>query len=162
MADWVMWLIMAGTLVILELFTGTFYLLMVAIGMTAGALVALPGGPQWLQLLVAAIVGSLATMALRRSRDGRAGRVDAAHDPNVNLDIGQRIAVPKWHEAPGAAPSARVMYRGAYWDVELETGNIAAPGMFTIVEVRGNRLILGRGQDSRLPDVSSRNNNKGR
>ena len=33
MADWIMWLIAAGVLVALELFSGTFYLLMMALGM---------------------------------------------------------------------------------------------------------------------------------
>ena len=37
MADWVMWLVAAGVLVALELFSGTFYLLMIAIGALAGA-----------------------------------------------------------------------------------------------------------------------------
>lgn len=157
MAEWVMWLVMAGTLVILELFSGTFYLLMIAIGMAAGALVAMPGGALWLQLLVAAIVGSLATMALKRSRDGKAGRIDAAHDPNVNLDIGQSVTVAKWHEQAGSLPSARVMYRGAQWDVELAPGNAALPGVFRIVEVRGSRLILSAGAGSAASDASFNN-----
>jgi hypothetical protein len=38
---------------------------------------------------------------------------------------------------------ARVMYRGAMWDVELAPGQAAAPGVFTIREVRGSRLIVG-------------------
>ena len=31
MADWINWLVAAGLLVVLELFSGTFYLLMIAI-----------------------------------------------------------------------------------------------------------------------------------
>lgn len=143
MADWVMWLSAAGALIILEIFSGTFYLLMLAIGMAAGALIALAGGALWLQLLAAAATGSFATLALRRSKYGKAGRTDAAHDPNINLDIGQKVSVAQWTEQAGNAPSARVMYRGAQWDVELAQGNVAQPGMFIIVEVRGSRLILG-------------------
>ena len=44
MADWIMWLVAAGVLVALELFSGTFYLLMVAIGALAGGLQALADG----------------------------------------------------------------------------------------------------------------------
>jgi membrane protein implicated in regulation of membrane protease activity len=158
MADWVMWLIVAGVLVILELFTGTFYLLMVAIGMVAGALAALVGGGMWLQLLAAAAVGSLATLALQRSRSGRSGRADAAHDPNINLDIGQKVSVAGWTEHAGnAPPSARVMYRGAQWDVELAPGSVATPGVFTIVEVRGSRLILGSASSGATSQASSDN-----
>ncbi|HCN90871.1 MAG TPA: NfeD family protein, partial [Oxalobacteraceae bacterium] len=36
MTDWIVWSVLAGILVILELFTGTFYLLMIAIGFAAG------------------------------------------------------------------------------------------------------------------------------
>lgn len=160
MAEWITWLIMAGALVILELFTGTFYLLMIAIGMAAGALVAVLAGPLWLQLLAAAVVGSLATMALRRSRDGGSRPVDAAHDPNINLDIGQKVTVAKWTETAGSVPTARIMYRGAQWDVELAEGNIAIPGTFTIVEMRGSRLVLSSpSRENPVHGMSSRTNN---
>ena len=161
MAEWVMWLVMAGSLVILELFSGTFYLLMVALGMGAGALVAAAGGALWMQLIVAAVVGTLATLGLRRSRGSKDGRPDAAQDPNINLDIGQKVSVPKWHEQPGNPPIARVTYRGAHWDVELAPGNAAVPGMFTIVEVRGSRLILASAAPVAASEVSS-DNNRGR
>ena len=36
MAEWSYWLVAAGALVIVELFIGTFYLLMIAIGLGAG------------------------------------------------------------------------------------------------------------------------------
>ena len=137
MSDWTIWLIGAGILVIAELFTGTFYLLMIALGLSAGALAALAGLNGPLQTLVAAAVGVAATLVLRRSRFGKAGRGEAANDPNVNLDIGQRVSVPHWQDR-----RARVMYRGALWDVELRPGALDRPGDFRIVEVHGNRLIV--------------------
>jgi membrane protein implicated in regulation of membrane protease activity len=143
MADWSYWLAAAGVTVILELFTGTFYLLMIAIGLGAGALAALLGLGMALQTLVAAAVGVAATMLLRRSRFGKlvAERTDAGRDPNVNLDIGQTVNVPAWQDG-----AARVMYRGALWDVEfdhaLAAGATPAPGQYTIREVRGSRLIV--------------------
>lgn len=137
MADWIMWLVAAGVLVALELFSGTFYLLMVAAGALAGALVAflridLPG-----QMLAAALVGSVATVLLRRSRYAKTARMEAARDPNVNLDIGQTLHVAHWEEG-----AARVMYRGALWDVELAPGAPAQAGVFTIRSVRGSTLIV--------------------
>lgn len=158
MADWVMWLIWAGGLVVLELFAGTFYLLMVAFGLVAGALVALTGAAMWLQLLAAAAVGVIATLALRRGKFGKAGKIDAAHDPNVNLDIGQQVYVAKWHVQPGIQPGARVMYRGAMWDVELAPGSAVRPGAFTIQEIRGSRLIVGGAAADPGSDASSDNN----
>ncbi len=144
MADWVIWMLMAGVLIIAELFTGTFYLLMVALGLIAGGLAALVGFSMEWQLLVAAVVAVLATVGLRRSRFGKRDRVQAERDPNVNLDIGQKIAVNAW-ELPigeGGVSSARVMYRGALWDVELAPGQEARAGQFVIHEIRGSKLIV--------------------
>lgn len=142
MADWSFWLVAAGATVILELCSGTFYLLMIAIGLTSGALAALLGFGMATQTLFAALVGVAATVLLRRSRFGKLmDNTEAARDPNVNMDIGQTVHVPAWQDG-----AARVMYRGALWDVELETGteagSSAAPGQYTIREVRGSRLIV--------------------
>ena len=138
MADWSYWAFAAGATVILELFTGTFYLLMIAIGMGSGVLAALLGFGMEAQTVLAAVVGVAATVLLRRSRFGRLeNRVRAERDPNVNLDIGQTVTVPAWQDG-----GARVMYRGALWDVELAPGMTPAPGQFTIREVRGSRLIV--------------------
>ena len=146
MAQWMLWLVAAGAVVILELFTGTFYLLMIAIGIVAGAIVAYAGGTLEGQLIVAAVVGLLATAILRHSGLGKINRTDAARDPNVNIDIGQAITVDAWHSAPagGKRPTARVMYRGAPWDVELSHDGPAMPGQYIIREIQGSRLIVGR------------------
>lgn len=139
MSDWTYWLIGAGILIVAELFIGTFYLLMIAIGLLAGAFVAFLGAGGPLQTLAAALVGIGATMVLRRTRYARHGRFQAANDPSINLDIGQRVQVPQWQER-----RARVMYRGALWDVELRPGAEPETGEFEIVEVQGNRLIVAR------------------
>lgn len=157
MAYWMGWLILAGGLVILELFSGTFYLLMLAVGLVAGAAAALAGAGVELQIILAAVIGILATVLLHRSRFGWQARRDTQGDPNVNLDIGQSVDVDAWlpARAPGALPIARVLYRGAPWDVELRhahagvgalTGPEVAPqpppGRYRIVAIHGSRLIV--------------------
>lgn len=142
MADWTIWLVLAGVTVALEMFTGTFYLLMIGIGLAAGGLAALTGIPGQEQFAIAAIVGIVATVVLRQSRYGRIARRDAGRDPNVNLDIGQTLKIDAWSVAGDSMPVSRAMYRGAEWDVELERGADARPGLFVIREVRGNRLIV--------------------
>jgi membrane protein implicated in regulation of membrane protease activity len=137
MVEWMGWLAAAGVLVILELFTGTFYLLMIAIGLGVGALAALLGAGGPAQTIAAAAVGVLATALLHRSRFGRPSRTEATRDRNVNLDIGQRVTVPAWDNG-----RARVMYRGALWDVELGQGATPQAGEFRIVEVQGSRLVV--------------------
>jgi membrane protein implicated in regulation of membrane protease activity len=137
MADWLNWLGAAGALVVLELLSGTFYLLMIAIGLAFGALAALLGAGFAAQTIVAAAVGVLATGLLHRSRLARTGKGSPARDRNVILDIGQRVEVPAWQDG-----HARVMYRGALWDVELGQGARPEAGSFRIVEVQGSRLIV--------------------
>ena len=58
------WWIAAGVVVAAELATGTFYLLMIALGLAAGALAAHFGSGQPIQLVAAALVGGGATAAL--------------------------------------------------------------------------------------------------
>jgi membrane protein implicated in regulation of membrane protease activity len=142
MTDWMIWFAVACVLLVAEMATGTFYLLMIAIAAAVGGVAALTGTNGTLQCVLAALVGIAATTALRRSRFGRAPKIDAMRDPDVNLDIGQTLNVGEWHNAPGAVSNARVMYRGALWDVELAPEGEAVPGPFVIQEVRGNHLIV--------------------
>jgi len=142
MSDWIYWSIVAGILVIVEIFTGTFYLLMIAIGFAAGAFSAWLGLAISLQIVIAAIVGTAATLALRFSRYGSSKKTDAARDPNVNIDIGQTVIVGEWQTKSESMYTARVMYRGAMWDIELSSGERAQPGVFTICALKGNRLVV--------------------
>lgn len=137
MSDWMGWLVAAGVLVVLELFSGTFYLLMIAVGLGVGGVVALAGAALPLQAIGAALVGTATVALLHRSRFGHPARREPQRDRNVNLDIGQHVTVPAWDGG-----RARVMYRGALWDVELGHGATALPGDFRIVEVQGSRLVV--------------------
>lgn len=141
MMDWAIWFVLTGLVIVAELFSGTFYLLMIAIGLLAGGVVALLGGSLEWQLLAAAAVGFIATGLLRRSRFGKLKKNIASRDPNVLLDIGQSVRVDHWNTEDGISV-ARVPYRGADWDVELEAGNAPVAGHFVIREIRGSRLIV--------------------
>ncbi|EJN00503.1 NfeD family protein [Herbaspirillum sp. YR522] len=141
MSDWSIWFVLAGVLIAAELFSGTFYLLMIALGLVAGGGLALGGALLEWQLLAAAAVGVAAVLGLRRSRFGRLRRGRANDDPNQLLDIGQTLEVPAWRQH-GSTHVARVPYRGALWDVELEAGHAPVPGACIIREIRGSRLIV--------------------
>jgi membrane protein implicated in regulation of membrane protease activity len=144
MSDWINWLVIAGIVVVLELFSGTFYLLMIAIGLVAGALAAWLGASIEVQIIVVAVVAAVATISLRRSRVGSRNKVDASRDPNVNLDIGQSIRISQWNSNASGVYTARAMHRGANWDVELVSKEAPQPGMFRIIEMRGSQLIVER------------------
>ncbi|GJG95531.1 NfeD family protein [Cupriavidus pauculus] len=118
--------------------TGTFYLLMIAVGVAAGGIAAMLGVDVPMQTVTAALVALVAIIVLRRSRFGRLRRRDAATDPDVNPDIGQELEVSAWD----TFRRARVPYRGADWTVELAPGTDPAPGRYRIVEVRGATLIV--------------------
>ena len=68
MSIWMIWLAIAGILVAIEIFSGTFYLLMIAIGLAAGGLTAMAGAHFSVQFIVAGVVGLLVTLILRKSR----------------------------------------------------------------------------------------------
>lgn len=138
MQDYVIWFAAACTLVAAELFTGTFYLLMVAIGFGAAGLTAFLGGGLPLQLVIGAAIGIAATVILRRTRWGKLQKQgDALHNPDVILDIGQTVHVTEWNDGV-----TRVQYRGASWEAVMENGSEPATGNLIIKAVRGSTLVL--------------------
>jgi membrane protein implicated in regulation of membrane protease activity len=137
--DWhasTLWWLAGGALVAAELATGTFYLLMLALGCAAGALAAHLGLGATPQIVVAALVGAGATWAwhLKRGREPKAA--PAASNRDVNLDIGQTVRVAAW--LPDG--TARVPYRGATWSVRWAGSGAPVAGDCTIVALNGNEL----------------------
>jgi len=139
MADSTLWWLVTGIVVAAELLTGTFYLLMLAIGLAAGALAAHAGLALTLQIVVAALVGGGAVLGWHLRR----GRQPAAQPPgtnrDVNLDIGETVQVEAWQ--PDG--SASVKYRGAQWSAVPAPGRPGgSTGAHRIVEVRGSQLVI--------------------
>ena len=134
LATW--WWIAAGVLVAAELATGTFYLLMLALGAAAAALAAHGGLGLNAQLATAALLGGGAVIAwhLKRQRQAPAGPVSENRD--VNLDIGERIEVHDWN----ADGTGSAKYRGARWSVRHLGSGAPHPGWHVIRRVEGNRL----------------------
>ncbi len=138
MAQSTIWWVLAGGLVAVELLSGTFYLLMLAMGMAAAALAAHFGASMTVQLVVAALVGGGAVVAWRAFKQSRPATPVAEANRDVNLDIGEVVHVDAW----SAEGTAIVKYRGANWQVALAPGQPSAQGAYAIVEVMGNRLIV--------------------
>ena len=134
------WWIAAGALVVGELATGTFYVLMLAIGCVFGALAGYAGISFFAQVVVAVVVGGAAVVAWDRKRRRGPGRVSAAANRNINLDIGEQVQVDGWN----ADGTARVPYRGSAWNVRYIGDGPAVPGTHVIAEVRHNELALRR------------------
>lgn len=135
MSGWIWWMVLAFGLLILELVTGTFYLLVIAVALAAAGVADLAGASFTVQLVVAATIGLAGSLWLRRSRFGRPG---AEADALQNLDVGQVVRIDSW----AGGTTARASYRGAQWDVQLAAGEPAVPGEFVIRAVQGNRLVV--------------------
>ncbi len=133
-----LWWIAAGAAVAIELPTGTFYLLMIALGLASGALAAYAGLDDTAQISLAAIVGSGATALWHWSRKRHPHSLPARENRDVNLDIGEAVQVVEW----GADRTARVTYRGSSWTARLQPGCATAPGAHQVIAVEGNWLVL--------------------
>ncbi|KMQ81243.1 putative activity regulator of membrane protease YbbK [Candidatus Burkholderia pumila] len=98
------WWLAAGALIVAELLTGTFYMLMIA-----GGIAFVMGAWPHVQIGRSGVIALISVVVLRRSRFGnRKRRKDASRDAAVNLDIGATLQVGEWH-----GRHARAMYRGA-------------------------------------------------
>ena len=132
------WWVAAGALVAIEMATGTFYLLMLALGAVAAALVAHAAGSLATQLGAAAVVGGAALAALHLRRRGRPPAAPATSNADVLLDIGSRVHVAHWR----ADGTARVQYRGTGWNARYVGQGHPQPGEHVIRSMDGNDLLL--------------------
>ena len=133
-----LWWVLAGIAVAVELATGTFYLLMLALGMAAGAIAAQLGVSASGQVVAAALVGGGATALWHWRRIRGRPSAPAAQNRDVNLDIGERVQVIEW----SADRTARVQYRGSLWSAQLAPGAPLETGEHVVVAVEANRLVL--------------------
>jgi membrane protein implicated in regulation of membrane protease activity len=138
MAESTIWWVLTGAAVAVELLTGTFYLLMLAIGLAAAALAAHLGLSQPAQLVVAAVVGGGALIGWHLVRQRRPKEPPAQANRDVNLDIGETVHVTRW--SPDG--STQVKYRGTLWTAIPAPGTIPVAGPHRIREVVGSRLVL--------------------
>ena len=137
MADTTIWWLLAGAAVAVELLTGTFYLLMLGIGMAAGALAAHAGAGQAPQLVAAAVVGGGAVSVWHVVRRRRFA-TPAGDSNNMNLDAGEPVQDDAW----GADNTARVRYRGSLWTAVPAGGTPQGPGLHRVRAVDGTRLVV--------------------
>ena len=138
MADSSIWWVLTGLAVAIELTTGTFYLLMFAVGLAAAAIAAHLGMGLTAQLVIAAVIGGGAVIAWHFFRGKKMIGKKAEFNSDVNMDIGQTVQVDTW-QADG---TANIKYRGASWTVQLQEGSASGAGSYGIEQVIGSRLIV--------------------
>ena len=137
---WLLWIITGFVLVIVELVSGTFYLLVLGAGAFAAALIAWLGG----DILVQAVVGAGVALAgawfvhhwheANRRKGG---------GPSNFLDRGQAVVLDGWSNE--GAGIARVKYRGTLWDARITEPTVRpAPGSTLYIESQdGSLLVVG-------------------
>ena len=138
MEESTIWWLAAGIVVVAEMLTGTFYLLMMAVGLVAAALAAHMGLSSALQIIVAAQVGGGAVVAWHFARRKRPGDPSPRADRSVNMDVGETILIESWN--PDGTTT--VKYRGAMWTAIHRPGVTPSTGMHRVAELVGNRLLV--------------------
>jgi membrane protein implicated in regulation of membrane protease activity len=133
----VVWLVCGLALVVAEVVTGTFYLLVLGIAAFAGAAIAWAGGPFWAQAIVAGAGAVAGCVAVHHHRRGR---------PTVRMrgvDVGQPATFESWIDK--SARHARVRYRDASWEA-LVAGDAAgdAGEVLYVSDVDGNTLKVSK------------------
>ena len=144
MEPYLAWIIAGFVLVIVELLTGTFYLLVIGVGAFAGAAVAAAGGGFLAQAVGACAVALVGTWLVSR---WHRKRLRGSAKDNF-LDLGQPVVFESWVDA--GSGTARVKYRGTTWDARVAAGARAEPGeTLTINGQDGSTLLVGAAPSSK-------------
>ena len=125
MEPYLLWILVGFALMIAELLSGTFYLLMLGGAAFGGALLA------WLGLgfpAQAMVSGALAAVGCYLAH---AWHQRNAGSQMASIDAGQPASFESWTDE--AARLARVRYRGAAWDARVAGGGPLAPGAIVYV-----------------------------
>lgn len=128
------WLAGAVVLVIMEVLSGTFYLLAMAVGFAAGAVAFWLGASLPAQIMVAAITALFAAIALRFWKKTHVDSIPT----DLGADFGQPVTVLDWK----SENTVRVQYRGTQWNAVLAPGAQSGLGTYVIHSINGSELVL--------------------
>lgn len=128
------WAILGLALVIVELLSGTFYLLMLGIAAFGAALAAWLGQGFGVQCVVAAVISVAGCYGVH------VYRAKNAKEQMPSLDAGQPASFEAWIDQ--GARLARVGYRGTTWEALVQDEDAApAPGaLLYVISTHGNTL----------------------
>ena len=131
------WLIAGFILIIAELMTGTFYLLVLGIAALVGAGVGYASGALVWQAVGAAVIAVAGVAWVHRYKQ------TLSPTRMQGLDFGQPAAFDSWVNK--GAGHARVKYRDALWDAQVADGASGEPGeILYITSVDGSTLKVSK------------------
>jgi membrane protein implicated in regulation of membrane protease activity len=131
------WAIVGLVLVIAELLTGTFYLLMPGVAAFGAAAAAWIGWGFEVQIVVAAVVSSVGCYGVHLYRE------KSRTNQMAPLDAGMPASFEAWIDA--GSRLARVRYRGAPWEARVEGAEALEPGAtLWVLAADGNTLKVAK------------------
>jgi len=133
MENYIVWLLAGFGLLIVELLTGTFYLLMFGIAAFGGAAAAWLGHGFPVQIITTAVVGTIGSWLVH------AYRVRNALQQMKPVDFAKPVIFEGWVDQNEHL--ARVRYRDAFWEAQVEAGaEVQAGATLYILSADGNTL----------------------
>lgn len=131
-----LWLIGAVVLAGADILLGTIYLLIIAAAALTAFIFALIGAGILFQLLAFAVFAIAGCVYLSYRKRKNSVSTDADHLQHIN--DGHSVEVKEWKKNG----KARVFYSGTVWDAKPEKGSPMVPGLWEIVGMSGNTLII--------------------
>lgn len=133
MEEHLAWAIAGLALIIVELLSGTFYLLMLGLAAFGAAAAAWAGAEFAVQCIAAGLIAAVGCYLVHAYRAKNKGQ----QMPSV--DAGNPAKFESWIDS--GARLARVSYRGAPWDARVDGGDSPEPGAIVYVQgTDGNTL----------------------
>jgi membrane protein implicated in regulation of membrane protease activity len=133
----IVWAVTGLVLVIVEVMTGTFYLLMLGVAAFGAALAAWLGLGFSVQSIVAVAVSAVGCYGVHVYRAKNSAQQMAP------IDAGMPASFESWLDA--GSRLARVRYRGASWDARVEGGEAVEPGAtLYVLAAEGNTLRVAK------------------
>lgn len=137
MEAWLAWGVLGLVLVIAELLTGTFYLLMLGIAAFGASAAAGLGQPFAVQTVIAFVVAAAGCYGVH------VWRAKHHSEQMPQIDAGMPASFESWVD-PGAR-LARVRYRGASWDARVEGADALEAGATVyVLATDGNTLKVAK------------------
>jgi membrane protein implicated in regulation of membrane protease activity len=137
MEAWLAWGVLGLVLVIAELLTGTFYLVMLGVAAFGAAAIAGLGQPFAIQSVVAFVVAAAGCYGVH------VWRVKNRTEQMPSIDAGMPASFEAWIDA--GARLARVRYRGATWDARVEGADALDAGATVyVLATDGNTLKVAK------------------
>ena len=137
MEPWLVWGVLGVALVIAELVTGTFYLVMLGVagfGAAAAAGMGLGFAVQSVVFSVVAVLGCYGVHAYRAKNKA---------EQMPSIDAGMPASFESWVDA--GSRLARVRYRGASWEARVEGAEPLEPGgTVYVLATNGNTLKVAK------------------